>query len=139
MPFGMLFSPERSQQRGPLPAQVQGPRNLGMTGKTKGNHQFWVAISRLAVVDCNRPLPSLQRGAARNGTPIPVTGQHRFPLSTEVFFVLPFQRVASRTKSQGENFIIPAGAADRPLYEARHYYITHSAGSFRISTSTSQP
>ncbi len=86
-----------------------------MAGKTKGNHQLWVAVSRLAVVDCNRPLPSLQRGATRNGTPIPVAGQHRFPVPTKVFLVLPFQRVASRTETQGENFIVPAGAADGPL------------------------
>ena len=119
--------------------EVKRSRHLGVTSKTKGNHQLRVTVSRFAVVDCNRALPSLQCGAARNGTPIAVAGQHCFPLAAEVFLILPFQRVASRTETQGENLIVSAGAADGPLYKASHPYITHSAGPSRTSTSTSQP
>ena len=32
----------------------------------------------------------------------------------KVFLILPFQRVAGRTKAQGETTIVPAWATDRP-------------------------
>ena len=118
MRFRVLLTPEQAKQSGPLSLEVLGPRHLGMTGETEGNHQLWVVVPRLPVVDCNRPLPSLQRGTARNGTPIAVASQYRFPLPTKVFFILPFQRVASRTAAQSENLIVSTWAAYRTLYEA---------------------
>ena len=67
------------------------------------------------MVHSDGALSSLECGTARHCTPLPVASQDLFPMAAEVFFILPFQRVAGRTDPQGENLIVPAGAANRLL------------------------
>lgn len=91
------------------------PRYLGMASQTQRYHQLWIVVARLAVVNCNRPFATLQGRAARYGTAIPVSRQDLFAVTAEVFIVLTPQRVAGRTKPEGENLIVSARAANRAL------------------------
>ena len=83
-----------------------------MASQAERNHQLRVAVSWLAMMHGNGPLSTLQSRTVRHSTTVAVAGQDLFPVTTEVFFILPFQRVASGTEAQRENLIVPAGTAD---------------------------
>ena len=68
----------------------------------------------------NRTLPPFERLTFRHAATVAITRQHRLPMTAEVVRILSLQCVAGRTEAQSKKLLVPAGAAQRPLYKACH-------------------
>ncbi len=60
-------------------------------------------------------------GSITDAATIAVTLQNRFAQAAEILLILPFQRVAGRAQSQGQDLGVSARAVHHPLRETRHF------------------
>ena len=120
MAFGMLFSPEHSQELWPVVLHVERASNLSVTGQAQGKHFRWIAVARLPVMYCHRPLSTLYRYTSSNAASVVVPLQHFLTMPAEILLILALQRVASRTQALSENLRVPAGAMHHDLSGLLH-------------------
>ena len=60
-------------------------------------------------------------GSITDATTVAVTLQNRFTQATEILLILPFQCVAGRAQSHGQNFGFTAWTVHHPLNETCHF------------------
>ncbi len=102
--FRVLLSPEHPEEVWPVILDIESPRHLGMTGQTKRNHRRGVIVPRLAMVNRDRPLASLQCRTAEHATSVTIALQNFFAMTTKVGFILALKRVAGSTKPLASTF-----------------------------------
>ena len=96
MRLRVLFAPELNQQRSPGCQQHFGPAHFGMAGKTERNHQVKLGATRYPVMHRKGALPATRRIAHLAAPLVPV--EHRFPQTSKIFYILPLERVAVRSR-----------------------------------------
>jgi hypothetical protein len=115
----MLLSPQLEQKW--RHSGEHSSRSMGrcMTTGTKRQHQAHHRFAGHPMMHNDGPFIAA-RGVT-NTTAIAVTFQDRFAQTTEVFFILPLQRVAGRTQAQGNDPGVPRMAMYYPLTATFHF------------------
>jgi hypothetical protein len=114
MTEGMLFSPQFEQERWHLRKNGFCATHFGMAARTKRNHKMEHGFPRYTVMNDNRTFASPRSSA--NTAAVAVSLEDLLSQTAKIFFVLPFQGVTSRTKSERKDLLASASAMQRPLY-----------------------
>ena len=90
-----------------------------MAGRTKRKHQVQNRPAGHAVV--NDDVSFVLTGSVTDVAAVAGTLQNRFAHPTEIFLILPFQRVAGCAQAQGKNLGVAAWAVHDPLSEMCYF------------------
>ena len=106
--FGVLLSPQNQQKRRKLRKDNLRPVDLRMTSRTESDHQMQQRLARFPMMDSGI-------GITTNPTGVSIALQDLLSQAPEILGILSLQRIAGRTKAQGEDLFIPAGTANCTL------------------------
>jgi hypothetical protein len=119
MAFGMLLTPQFQEERRHGRKHRFRAVNLGMAARAQRKHQVQNRPTGYPVVDDDGPL--VTTGSITDAATVAVTLQNRFAQPTEILLILPFQCVAGRAQSHGEDFGFTAWTVHHPLRETCHF------------------
>ena len=117
--FGMLLTPQFQEERRHGRKHRLCAVNLGMAARAQRKHQVQDRLARYPVVNDDRPL--VTTGSITDAATVAITLQNRFAQPAEILLILPFQRVAGRTQSQGQHLGVSTWAVHHPLRETCHF------------------
>ena len=90
-----------------------------MAARTKRKHQAEDRLAGYPVVNDDGAL--VATGSITDPATVAVTLQNRFAQAAEILLILPFQRVAGRAQSKGQDLWLPAWTVHHPLSETCHF------------------
>jgi hypothetical protein len=114
MTEGMLFSPQFEQERWRLRKNGFCATHFGMAPRTKRDHKMEHGSSWYAVMNNDGTFASPRSSA--NTAAVAVSLEDLLAQTAKIFFVLAFQGVTGRAKSERKDLLASAPAMQRPLY-----------------------
>lgn len=113
MVFRMLLPPKLKKERRHVPKDSPGSMNSGVAPRTQRDHQIQDRSARHPMMNDDGTLIPPRCFADPAAVAIPL--QNRLTKATEIFLILPFERVTGCTQPMRKNLQIPATAMQRSL------------------------